>query len=88
MKLKKKRLSLAKLGCTVSESMMKVKPMASTQQGDTYDLARLMSSLTLPKLEIEPFSGSADEFVTFISTFKSHIESQVSDPNQRLSYLI
>ncbi|WP_432422658.1 DUF1759 domain-containing protein [Streptococcus dysgalactiae] len=44
--------------------------------------------MTLPKIEIDPFFGSAEEFVTFSSTFSSQIESQLTDLYRKLCYLI
>ncbi len=37
-------------------------------------LTRLVAGLSLPKLEIEPFSGLPGQYVSFIEAFRSNIE--------------
>ncbi|MBM6549248.1 DUF1759 domain-containing protein, partial [Streptococcus dysgalactiae subsp. equisimilis] len=98
LRLRKKRLMLAKLRDTNREVAMEFKlteekpslinSSCSSSQPLEDCLKRLAMGMTLPKIEIDPFSGSAEEFVTFSSTFSSQIESQLTDSYQKLCYLI
>ena len=46
------------------------------------------SSVALPKLEIEVFDGNPCNFVGFMNAFQINIASVISNPAQKLSYLI
>ena len=47
-----------------------------------------LREMRLPRLEIEPFSGSPEEFVCFMNAFDTSVASKITDPNQKLAYLI
>jgi len=99
LRLKRKRIALAKLinaGETHKETPLIVKdkhPVIDRSQHTESSsleelLSRLIVSSSLPKIEIEPFSGAPEEFATFLSTFHSQVGSQIADPYQKLCHLI
>ena len=45
-------------------------------------------SASLPKIEMEPISGSGSDFKGFRNSFGMQIASQIPDSSQELSYLI
>lgn len=48
----------------------------------------IRQSLSLPSIELLRFSGDPLEYAEFMMNFKSHIESNVADPTQRLTRLL
>lgn len=50
-----------------------------------HSLAMIMS---LPKLEIETFDGSPENFVSFMNAFETYVVSKISSAPERLAYLI
>ena len=48
----------------------------------------MLREMRLPKLEIQPFSGSSGDFLRFMTAFDANVASKVDDPRQRLSYLL
>ena len=51
-------------------------------------LRTFSASLTLPRPQLKRFNGSPSEFSSFMSYIEAHVESNVLDPRQRLSFLI
>ena len=45
------------------------------------------SNLSLPRIEIDPFSGCPEEFVGFMHTFNVTIANRIADDSQKLAYL-
>ena len=51
-------------------------------------LRTFSASLTLPRPQLKRFNGSPSEFSSFMSYIEAHVESNVLDPRQCLSFLI
>ena len=66
----------------------KPSPAESNLVGLFKELLCEMHSNSLPKLEIEPFSGEPEQFYTFLCSFRQEVEAKVADPHKRLSYLL
>ena len=48
----------------------------------------IRQSLSLPSIELLQFNGDPLEYAEFILNFKSHIETNITDPTQRLTRLL
>lgn len=59
-----------------------------TSQGLEDNLARLVQNISLPKLEMERFSGSPLTYHYFMRSFEVNVSAKLNDDFQRLNYLI
>ncbi len=98
--LRKKRLSLEKLradgtrGCSPQRLIRDPTLLFSSErkseasQSLEAELGRLALEFSLPKIEIEPFHGRPIQCASFMTTFNSQIETNVTSPRQKLAYLM
>ena len=67
-----------------------VNPSALTRTGPLHEqnsLDPLLTALSLPKPDLNPFSGNVSEYQMFISSFDSRIGNRLSCPIDKLYYL-
>ena len=69
------------------ESHVEKKPVASNDDACT-SMKALAQIVSLPKIELEPFSGDPIKFHSFMNAFKVNVENVCQDPDARLAHLI
>lgn len=64
-----------------------VKLVKNSDVGDD-SMKALAQIVSLPKIDLEPFSGDALKFHSFMNSFRVNIESVCTDPNTHLAHLL
>ena len=71
--------------CSLNNSI-NVKPECHDEP--LVDVAKLVALMSVPKLEIDKFSGDPLEYQTFVAIFNETIDSRIDDPQIKLTRLL
>ena len=76
----------AKHWLSALNNSINVKPVGHDEP--VVDVAKLIALMSVPKLEIDKFSGDPLEYQTFLAIFDETIDSRIDDPQIKLTRLL